>query len=53
MTDRPSFFALLRRAHSQFHVGLGTISQADAEEIRRHREARRPGVWYPGHGVAY
>nr|WP_165001125.1 hypothetical protein [Dietzia sp. oral taxon 368] len=51
MNTRPSLLALLRRAHAQFHVGLGTISPADAEEIRRRQEARRPGVWYAGHGV--
>lgn len=46
-----TFWTLLRRARAQFHVGLGTISPADAEEIRRRQEARRPGVWYAGTGV--
>ncbi|MBB0993779.1 hypothetical protein G6010_05395 [Dietzia sp. SLG510A3-3B2-2] len=51
MTDQPSLLDLLRRAYTQFHVGLGTISSADAEELRRRQEARQPGVWYFGHGV--
>ena len=48
---KPSLWSLLRRAYAQFHVGLGTISPADAEEIRQHQEAPRPGRWYPGLGV--
>ena len=51
MNVRPSLLALLRRAYAQFHVGLGTISPADAEEIRRRQEAPKVGQWYPGHGV--
>ena len=51
MTDQPSLLDLLRRARAQFHVGLGTISAADAEEIRQRQEARRPGVWYARIGV--
>lgn len=51
MTNRPSLLALLRRAHAQFFVGLGTISAADAEEIRRRQEAPKVGQWYPAHGV--
>ncbi|MCT2264497.1 hypothetical protein M3F32_07825 [Dietzia cinnamea] len=46
-----SLLALLRRAYAQFHVGLGTISAADAEEIRRRQEAPKAGQWYPAHGV--
>ena len=48
---KPSLWSLLRRAYAQFHVGLGTISPADAEEIRQHQEAPRPGQWHPGVGV--
>ena len=48
---KPSLLTLLRRAYVQFHVGLGTISPADGQEIHQHQEARRPGVWYAGHGV--
>ncbi|MCT1639746.1 hypothetical protein [Dietzia cinnamea] len=51
MTDQPSLLDLLRRACAQFHVGLGTITAADAEEIRQRQEARRPGVWYPVIGM--
>ena len=51
MNTRPSLVALLRRARAQFHVGLGTISPADAEEIRRRQEAPKAGQWYPAHGV--
>lgn len=51
MANRPPLLSLLRRAYAQFFVGLGTISPADAEEIRQRQESRRPGVWYAGTGV--
>lgn len=48
---RPTLWDLLRRSYAQFHVGLGSISPADAEAVQEHQEALKPGVWYPGHGV--